>query len=742
MAERYHRFEGIATGARKHFKSRVNSTIHFQTGNRFCLEGIGVRHVLRAPAGHSVLTRPAPSDILRPEAALSSSSNPPRDQRVRRHVVNLLVAIVMAGAFQGAAQSRSGLDMSAFEPTTRPQDDLFAHVNGRWLARTTIPADRRRAGVFDEIGDRINDQLRAIAERPGKLGTFYETFMNEAAASRQGLRPLAEELAAIDAAATIADVTRLFARLALLGVRTPVVPGVVADAERPQVFTLVIRQGGLGLPNREYYVTDAAAMAAIRAQYVQYLATLLDLGGVPSSAAAARDIVALETELARVHWTPAQTRDVVKTYNPTPAEELPKRYPGMDWAGWLATLNVSVSTRPVVSQPSYVEALGRQLQTAPIERWKQSLKAALIDRFAPYLGGPFEEAEFAFRGRVLDGLEQNQPRWRRAITAANASMGHVVAQEYVTQHFPPESKARMTQLIENLRTAFGEAIDSAEWMSAATKQEARRKLKAFRANIGYPAAWRKYDALDIRAGDLAGNMMRAARFETRYQLQRVDGPTDPDEWTMLPQVVNASYNPRRNSITFPAGILQPPLFDPSADDAVNYGSIGSVIGHEMGHGFDDQGRQSDADGRLRDWWSPEDADAYQRRAARIVEQFNAFEPMTGLRVNGQQTLGENIGDLTGLVIALRAYHISLGGKPAPTIDKMTGDQRFFAGWAQTFRRKMRDEALRELVLTDPHSPPLFRVNGPVMNMPEFYQAFDVKPGDRMFVAPERRAKIW
>jgi endothelin-converting enzyme len=300
----------------------------------------------------------------------------------------------------------------------------------------------------------------------------------------------------------------------------------------------------------------------------------------------------------------------------------------------------------------------------------------------------------------------------------------------------------MATLIENLRTAFGEAIDSAEWMSAPTKQEARRKLEAFRANIGYPAAWRNYEALDVRAGDLAGNMMRAVRFETRYQLQRVDGPTDPDEWTMLPQIVNASYNARRNSITFPAGILQPPLFDASADDAVNYGSIGSVIGHEMGHGFDDQGRRSDADGRQRDWWSPADADAYQSRAARIVEQFNAFEPMAGLRVNGQQTLGENIGDLTGLVIALRAYHISLGGKPAPVIDGMTGDQRFFAGWAQTFRRKLRDEMLREQVLTDPHSPPLFRVNGPVMNMSEFYQAFDVKPGDRMFVAPERRTKIW
>jgi predicted metalloendopeptidase len=422
--------------------------------------------------------------------------------------------------------------------------------------------------------------------------------------------------------------------------------------------------------------------------------------------------------------------------------DLAARYPAMNWTAWLSELGVAGATTPIVQQPSYVDAFSRLLGATPLDTWKRYVRAALLDRYAPYLGAPFVEAEFAFRGRVLDGVEEPQARWRRAVTAANGTMGHVVGEAYVARHFPPEAKARMTQLIENLRAAFARAIDRADWMSPATKQEARRKLAAFRANIGYPARWRDYSGLDIRPDDLAGNMLRAARFEQRYQLGRVGGPTDPDEWTMLPQVVNAQYSSRRNSITFPAGILQPPFFDPSADDAVNYGAIGSVIGHEMGHGFDDQGRRSDAEGRLRDWWTAEDAAAYQRRAAQVVDQFNAYEAMPGLKVNGPLTLGENIGDLTGLVIALEAYRLSLGGRPAPVIDGLTGDQRFFAGWAQAFRGKLRDEALRELVLTNPHSPPNFRVNGPVTNMPEFYEAFAVKPGDRLYVAPERRTKIW
>jgi predicted metalloendopeptidase len=665
------------------------------------------------------------------------------NDRLRMHTTRAAIAAVLllAGAAV-SAQLKSGLDVSTIDRSVRPQDDLFAHVNGAWLQRTAIAPDRRRAGVFDEVADRISEQLRAIAEQPGRIGTFYATFMDEAAAERQGLRPLASELAAVEAIGSRADLARVFARLTLLEVRTPVTPIAVADPERPSVFALVIRQGGLGLPNREYYVTDGAAFADIRVQYASYLATLLDMSGTASARDAARTIVALETALARGQWTAAQSRDVIRTHNPMPAADIAQRYPGLDWSVWRTTLGIPDTATTIVNQPSYLEALSSQIETTPLEAWKLYLRAAVLDRYAPYLAAPFVDAEFAFRGRVLGGVQQPEPRWRRAITALNASMGHAVAEAYVGRHFPPESRARMARLIENLRTAFGEAIDRAEWMGPSTRQEARRKLAAFRANIGYPPKWRDYTGLDVRDGDLAGNMMRAAAFERQYQLRRIGGATDPDEWTMLPQIVNASYNARRNAITFPAGILQPPLFDPDADDAVNYGGIGSVIGHEMGHGFDDQGRRSDALGRLRDWWTAADAAAYERRAAQIAAQFDAYDALPGLKVNGALTLGENIGDLTGLVIALRAYHLSLGGRPAPVIDGMTGDQRFFAGWAQAFRRKLRDEALRELVLTDPHSPPNFRVNGPVVNMPEFYEAFGVTPGDRMFVPPDRRVRIW
>ena len=515
----------------------------------------------------------------------------------------LAASLLVAAGLYGEAQRRSGLNLSTFDRAVRPQDDLYAHVNGAWLARTTLAPDRRRAGTVEEVGDRIAEQLRVLAEQPGKFGLFYATFIDEAAAERQGLQPLASELAAIEATSTRTGLAQLLARLSLLTVRAPLTPLAFPDSMRPDVFALVIAQGGLGLPNREYYVTDAPNMRAIREQYTTYLATLLALAGTPSAASAARDIVALETDLARAQWTAAQTRDVVKRYNPMPAAELAQRYPEIDWSAWFGGLGLDAATRPSVQQPSYIEALSRQLGSTPVERWRSSISQprCSID-MRPISVDPFADAEFAFRGRVLNGVEQPEPRWRRALTSANLAMGHVVGEAYVARHFRPDTRARVAQLVENLRTAFGQAIDHAEWMSAATKQEARTKLAAFRANIGYPVTWRDYSGLDIRAGELAANMMRAMRFEMQHQLGRIGGPTDPEEWTMLPQVVNAQYSPRRNSITFPAGILQPPLFDPSVDDAVNYGAIGTVIGHEMGHGFDDQGRRTDAAGRLRDWW--------------------------------------------------------------------------------------------------------------------------------------------
>lgn len=468
---------------------------------------------------------------------------------------------------------------------------------------------------------------------------------------------------------------------------------------------------------------------------------MLALAKDETAATAGTEALALETDLARLQWTPVQSRDRRAMHNPIKTAELGSRYSGFEWPVWLRGLGVE-GPMVIVNQVSYVEAVATLTTSVPVPRWKVYLKAALLDRYAPYLSRSFVDAEFAFRGTTLGGRKANLPRWRRAIDAINASMGHVMAQTYVERHFPPASRERMSRLIENLRAALGDAIDEAEWMSAPTRQEAREKLRAFRANIGYPAKWRDYTGLEVRADDLAGNMLRAAQFEQSYQLDRVGDPSDPGEWTMLPQVVNAQYSPPQNAITFPAGILQPPFFDVTADDAVNYGAIGAVIGHEMGHGFDDQGRRSDAVGRLRDWWAPNDAAEYERRAARIAEQYSSYEALPGLFVNGKLTLGENIGDLTGVAISLRAYHRSIDGRDAPVIDGFTGDQRFFLGYAQIWRTKMRDETRRQQVLTDPHSPERFRVRGPLVNVPEFYRAFDVKEGDGMWVAPEKRTRIW
>ena len=668
----------------------------------------------------------------------------------------VLVVAVVTAATASRAQSpapapiKSGVDAAGFDRSIRAQDDFFAHVNGGWQARTEIPADKTRVGAFSTLADSIKVQLRALAEegaRPGappklqRIGAFYQTFMDEAAVERIGLQPLAAELAAIDAISTGAQVPGAFVRLAVLGVRTPVLPVVAADADHPDVMALAVRQGGLGLPGRDYYLEEGATYVATRDQYARYVSTLLALANDPAAAQAGAEVLQLESDLARAQWSAVQSRDRVAMHNPMESDSLSTRFPGFDWRQWQRGLGVE-SPRVIVNQVSYMEALARLTTSVPVARWKRYLKAALLDQYAPYLGKAFVDAEFAFRGATLNGRKANPPRWERAVDALNASMGHVVGEAYVDRHFPPESRARMARLIENLRAALGEAIDQSDWMAPPTKVEAREKLRTFRANIGYPVKWRDYTGLEIKPGELVVTMMRAAEFERRYQLARVGQPSDPDEWTMLPQVVNAQYSSARNSITFPAGILQPPFFDVTADDAVNYGAIGAVIGHEMGHGFDDQGRRSDSVGRLRDWWAPADGTEYERRAARIASQFSAYEALPGLFVNGKLTLGENIGDLTGVTIGLRAYHRSLEGREAPVLDGLTGDQRFFIGWAQIWRSKMRDETRRQQVLTDPHSPDRFRVNGPLVNTEEFYRAFGVKETDRMWVAPEQRTRIW
>jgi putative endopeptidase len=648
----------------------------------------------------------------------------------------------------------SGLDVATFDKSVRPQDDLFRFVNGGWLARTEIPADKAAYGGFYEAFDRSQDQLKVLVEAAAasqhaagsdnqKIGDFYTAFMDEARADQLGLRPLEPELKAIQALSTKADLARYFAHQAKLSIGgAPLGPAVDGDAKEPTRNTLYIAQGGIGLPDRDYYLKDDPKLKEYRTKYAAYITTLLTAAGVPQPERAATDIVAFETRLARAHWTNVESRDAVKTYNKVAVAELPKQFPGLDWAAWTGELGIANAPAVVVAQPSFVTALATIVAATPVEQWKPYLTFHAIDRFAPYLSSALVNARFDFRNRTLQGVAELQPRWKRALNNLDATVGELLGKAYVEKHFTPAAKARMDTLIENLRAAYREGIDGLEWMGPETKKEAHAKLAAFRPKIGYPSKWRDFSKVEIRRDDLLGNMLRALEADSLFDLGKVGQPVDPEEWEMNPQTVNAYYHPVRNEIVFPAAILQPPFFDMAADDAMNYGAIGGVIGHEMGHGFDDQGRRFDAKGVLRDWWTEKDGEEFMRRAKGLVAQYSAIEALPGLKVNGELTLGENIGDLTGLVIAHRAYQKSLQGQAAPVMDGLTGDQRFFAGWAQAWRAKIRDDALRQQILSDPHAPDMFRATRPLPNVDAFYAAFDVKPGDKLFLPPEQRVKIW
>ena len=648
----------------------------------------------------------------------------------------------------------AGLDPAAFDKNVRPQDDLFLHVNGTWLAKTEIPADKASYGAFDILFDKAQADLRNIVEEaakstsktPGteaqKIGDFYDSFMNETRVEELGITPLNAELAAIDALKTKSDVARHFAHFFKLNLINPMVGYVDGDAQQPTHDILYVYQGGLGLPDRDYYLQNDPKLKEYRDKYVAFLTTLLKFVNDPAPEKSAAAIFALETRLARAHWTNVENRDAVKTYNKVTVADLGKRFPGFDWTAWTTELGVTGVPSVVVNQPTYVKALAATVNEIPVESWKPYLKASLLNGFAPYLNKAVVDAEFGFYNTTLRGVKEQQPRWKRAINTLNGNMGEMLGKLYVERHFKPEAKARMEGLVANLREAYKAGIDSLEWMGPETKKQAQAKLARFNPKIGYPNKWRDYSKLEIKKDDLAGNVMRAFLHENMFQLGKAGKPIDPEQWGMTPQTINAYYNPVRNEIVFPAAILQPPFFNLEAEDAANYGGIGAVIGHEMGHGFDDQGRRFDATGALRDWWTKEDETEYQKRAKVLIDQFNEFEPLPGLKVNGELTLGENIADLTGLVIARQAYLLSLKGQPPPTIDGIPADQRFYMGWAQSWKAKERDESLRQQVLTNVHSPEMYRANGPIRNIPEFYAAFGVKEGDKLFLPAERRVKIW
>ena len=672
--------------------------------------------------------------------------------------LTLSLASAFAFAAEPVAPSApiSGIAKEYINPSVRAQDDFFTYLNGEWLRTTEIPADKSSWGTFAKMRDDLNPQLQGIIEaaqknpkkQPGsemqKIGDLYGSYMDESRLNDLGYKPLAGELQRIRMVKDKKALPALIAHLAQIGVATPYGMYVGQDARKSTVYAVNISQSGLGLPDRDYYLKkDDAKLADALAKYEQHVAATLAMIGDKNAPAQAKAIVALETALAQVQWTKVENRDPVKRYNKMSFTELASLTPGYDWKAAMAGAGVAGKVDYViVGQPSYLKAMDQVLADTDLATLKSYFNWQLLRAYAPYLSKAFYDANFAFYGTVLSGTKENQPRWKNGVGTVESVLGEAVGHVYVTQFFPAERKARMEQLVANVLAAYKESIDTLDWMSPETKKEAQAKLAKFTPKIGYPNKWRDYSALAIKPNDLAGNIMRARNFAYNRGINKLGKPIDREEWGMTPQTVNAYYSSSMNEIVFPASILQPPFFDMRADDAVNYGGIGAVIGHEISHGFDDKGSLSDGDGNLRDWWTKDDRARFQAKADALVAQYNNYSPLPGYNVNGALTLGENIGDNSGVAIAYKAYKLSLGGKPAPVIDGFTGDQRFFMGFGQVWRMKMRDEQQIVQVKTDPHSPGQFRTNGTMVNQPAFYEAFGVKPGDKMYVAPDKRVIIW
>jgi putative endopeptidase len=648
----------------------------------------------------------------------------------------------------------AGIDRSGMDKSVRPQDDLYLAMNGTWVKNTQIPPDKAIWGAFIDLRELSDKRVREIAEglaathpAPGsnaqKVDDYYRAFLDEAAIDKAGLAPVEASLKDVD---SIKDAGML---VGLMGhwqgvVGMPLQVDANPDLDDPGVYIADFRQGGLGLPDRDYYLKDGERFTKARTAYATYLATLFALAGDSSADAAAHatQVIALETKVATAQWPRDKTRDPRLAHNPKTPAELEALAPGFDWNTFEAQAQLQPGKIIVVRQPSYATDLAGLVKSEPLETWKLYLKARRLDAAAPVLPKAFRDASFQFRDVALSGVSEQQPRWQLGVAQANLALGEAIGQLYVAKYFPPAYRARMQALVANLMKAYSTSIDGLTWMSPATKKEAHAKLAKYGVKIGYPDAWRDYSALEIRAGDALGNADRGRAFEYRRQIVRVGAAVDRSEWGMTPQTVNAYYNGNMNEIVFPAAILQPPFFNVAADDATNYGAIGAVIGHEISHGFDDKGSQLDGDGRLRNWWTDDDRKAFEDITGRLVAQYSAYEPLDGQHLNGKLTLGENIADLSGLQIAYKAWKMSLGGKKAPVIDGLTGEQRFVYGFAQVWRSKIRDEEALKRIATDPHSPGRFRADGATINADVFHDAFHTKPGDKMWKAPEDRLRLW
>ena len=643
-----------------------------------------------------------------------------------------------------------GFDAAGMDTSVEAGADFNRFANGTYLRNTPIPGDKTSYGVFDMLYDRSQDNLKALIEESAaaptsspeaaRIGAFYASFMDEAAVNALGASPLESDLAEVRAADTREEIAALMGRTqngfgsSLFGA------AVFEDLKEPNKNSAYIVQSGLGLPDRDYYLE--ASFAEQKTAYQAYVAKALELGGWPNAEQAAADIVAFETRIAEHHWTQVESRQLEKLYNPTTVAELTTTAPGFDWTAWARGAGLDSTPTLIAMNNTAFPGMASVFAETPVETLQSWQAFHIIDQASPYLSQAFVDNRFDFYGKVLQGQPENRPRWKRGVQLVDGSLGESLGKEYVARHFPAESKAQMEELVANLRLAMTARIEGLDWMSPETRQQALYKMSRFGVKIGYPEQWRSYDGLRLEPGDLYGNVERSSAFEWAWNLGKLNKPVDPLEWGMTPQTVNAYYNPPRNEIVFPAAILQAPFFDPNADPAVNYGGIGAVIGHEITHGFDDQGRKVDGDGVLRDWWTAEDAAKFEERAKVLGAQYSALSPFEGATVNGDLTMGENIADLGGLLLALDAYHLSLNGQPAPVINGLTGDQRVFLGWAQVWRENIRDEALRQQVTVDPHSPAQYRAGATVRNIDAWYEAFGVKPGDEQYLAPEARARIW
>ena len=645
-----------------------------------------------------------------------------------------------------------GFDATQLATDIRPQDDFFGYVNQRWLDANPIPADWTAYGTTQVVFERTERQVKEIIDNAtrnpanpdqAKVGALYTSFMDVDRLEALGITPLDDVLATVDRAHDHKDIIGLFGSLRPLGVQTPIAIYNDTDGDDPERMLAYLAQDGLGLPDRDYFLKGSAELNNARNAYKNHIANLYALIGWPDGDRWATVLFDIEYAIAEVHWSSTASRDRERMYkNKFTLAEANDNTPGIDWNLFLAAASIPLVEPIVLMQDTYFAALGRLLIGVPVPDWQQYLRFKVLKAYARYLDAAIVDENFAFERKALRGQEEQTPRWKRGTRLVNAATGELLGKLYVAKHFPESSKQQMHEMVENLKTAFAQSIDSLDWMSDSTKAAAHAKLARFTPKLGFPDTWRDYDGLDLRSNDLVGNVRRARAFEHAHDMAKLTKPVDRSEWGMSPQTVNAYYRPTFNEVVFPAAILQPPFFDPAADDAVNYGAIGAVIGHEFSHGFDDQGRKFDGDGRLRNWWTDEDATEYIARSASLAAQYAAFQPLPDLAINGELTLGENIGDLAGLIMAHRAYHISLGGNAAPVIDGFSGDARFFIGYARSWRSQSRNERLRAQLLSGPHAPARYRVQGVLPNVPAFYRTFGLKPGDGMYLPPEQRVTIW